>query len=121
MNPLDYRRDGETVAECIERYERCTGRDYGLELAASFDAADGVFAVELPSIETLRAMSWRHAIHPIDAARAAAHGYDIEHELRQVGPEPSDLWTECAACSDVFESDDPDRYLCPLCEMSEVS
>ena len=31
------------------------------------------------------------ALHPTDAAREAAHGYSVEHELSQVGPEPSDL------------------------------
>jgi hypothetical protein len=121
MNPLDYQRDGESVRDCIDRYERCTGRDYGLELAASFDAADGVFAVELPSIETLRALSWRHAIHPKDAARDASFGYSVERELAEVGPEPSDLLTECAACGDEFEGDYHDQYLCDVCQMSAVS
>jgi hypothetical protein len=30
-----------------------------------------------------------------DAAREAAHGYSVENELRQIGPEPSDACPDC--------------------------
>jgi hypothetical protein len=56
-----------------------------------------------------------------DAAREASFGYDIERELAEVGPEPSDLLTECAACGDEFQSDYHDQYLCDVCTISEVS
>jgi hypothetical protein len=76
-------------------------------LAASFDAADGVFAVELPSIETLRAMSWRHAIHPTDAARAASHGYDPLNEITQdCNDHADDDALRCPACNEPLAADD---------------
>jgi hypothetical protein len=57
-------------------------------------------------------------IHPTDAAREASHGYSVEAELREVGPEPSDLlpnpadWIEQVA-SGVIPPHDGRR--CPEC------
>jgi hypothetical protein len=115
MNILDYQRDDETVAECIDRFERITDHIDGEALAQWFDAqvANAPRTFHPTHADVMRAAcadanlsALIRRMHPRDAARQAAHGYSVEHELSQVGPEPDDLLPNPADWIDIVRSGD---------------
>lgn len=113
--------------------------DQALTLAAEFDAAvanaprtwmptsadlreaddwDDLDAPDLSTTADVQAALVEHQAIQRDAARQAAHGYSVEDELREIGPEPSDLLPDPADWLDIVRSGDippHDGRCCPEC------
>ena len=107
-----------TIGSAIRAMEReASGADFFEDDDTRLDEPDLSTTAEVQSA-LVEHQAWQRRVHSKDAAREAAHGYSVEHELSQVGPEPSDLLPDPADWLDIVASGDippHDGRRCPEC------